>query len=194
MEAEILQSKSQKRFISRFIYAFILIHIIRRTAVMYKIHFLISFGGLCQAYQGESILCDDNIGENISVYINRHVRQSELTIKLNRFIRVVFGTTSNRCKNLIRRVLCLYYYPTCGINGILAPPNSICPEECFYVQNECTNAWNYLALLESDLGFINCNSPEQILDPLPHCCVDAGITMDTSSSIPGQTCYNTHTH
>ena len=68
-------------------------------------------------------------------------------------------------------------------------PVSICPEECVYVQNECTDAWNQLTSLVSiNLGFINCSNPGQMLDPLPHCCVDAGITMDTSTSIPGHTC------
>ena len=159
--------------------------------------FLISFGGarLCQVYLGGSILCDYmyNIGEHISVYINRHVdSQSDLTLKLNKFIWVLLGTTSSRCQDLIRRVLCLYYYPPCGFNGILTTPVSICPEECFYVQHECLEVWNGLetVLLEINLGFINCSSPGERLDYLPHCCVDAGITMDTSTSIPGHTLYS----
>ena len=152
--------------------------------------FLISFGGLCQAYQVGSILCDGNIGENVSVYISRHVSpQSDLTFRLNRLIGVDFDATSNQCQDLIRRVLCLYYYPPCGLNGTLTAPVSLCPEECSYVQHECLKLWNDLeiTLLETSLGFINCSSPGQRLKPLPHCCVDAGITMAASSSTPGQT-------
>ena len=152
--------------------------------------FLISFRGArsCEVYQGHSILCAYTIGENISVYISRYRRQSDLTLKLNKFIGLLLNTTSNRCKNLIRRVLCLYFYPPCGFNGTLTTLVSICPEECLYVQNECLKVWSTLEafLLKIKLGFINCGSPGERLDNLPHCCVDAGITMDTSTSIPGQ--------
>ena len=151
----------------------------------------ISFGGVCQAYEGGSTLCDGEIGERVNIYISntRGNTQLHLTTTLNAVTSVVFDTTSSRCQDLIRRVLCLYFYPPCGFNGTLSAPVSICPEECVYVQNECTNAWNQLkSLVSINLGFINCSNPGQILDPLPHCCVDAGITMGTSTSIPGHTC------
>ena len=160
--------------------------------------FRISFGGVCQAYEGESTLCDGEIGEGVNIYISNATgsTQLELTSTLNRFISFVFDATRNQCQDLIRHVLCLYFYPPCGFNGTLTAPVSICPEECFYVQNECADQWNQLEhLLGIDdrgfgfLGydFINCSSPGQILDLLPHCCVDAGITMDSSTSIPGHT-------
>ena len=155
--------------------------------------FRISFGGVCQAYEGGSTLCDGEIGERVDIYTSnaRSSSQSQLTSTLNAVTSVVFDTTSSRCQDLIRHVLCLYFYPPCGFNGTLSAPVSICPEECLYVQNECTDAWNQLTSLVSiSLGFINCSNPGQILDHLPHCCVDAGITMDTSTSIPGHTCYN----
>ena len=154
----------------------------------YVLCFLISFGGVCQAYEGRSTQCDGEIGERVSIYISnaRGSTQSQLTSTLNTIISSVFDTTSSRCQDLIRRVLCLYYYPPCGFNGTLTAPVSICPEECFYVQHECTDAWTELeSLVSITLDFINCSSPAQILDPLPHCCADAGITMDTSTSIPG---------
>ena len=156
----------------------------------YLISLWISFGGVCQAYEGGSTLCDGEIGERVNIYINNTGgnTQSQLTSTLNAVTSVVFDTTSSRCQDLIRHVLCLYFYPPCGFNGTLTAPVSICPEECVYVQNECTNAWNQLkSLVSINLGFINCSNPGQILDPLPHCCVDAGITMDTLTSIPGHT-------
>ena len=159
----------------------------------YHYPFRISFGGVCQAYEGGSTLCDGEIGERVNIYISNASAstQSQLTSTLNAVISVVFVTTSSRCQDLIRRVLCLYYYPPCGFNGTLTAPVSICPEECFYVQHECTNAWDQLERLVSiTLGFINCSSPGQILGPLPYCCVDAGITMNTSLSIPGHTHYS----
>ena len=152
--------------------------------------FFISFGGFCRAYQSGSTLCDGNIGENVSVYISENVAsQSELTSRLNTLINVTFDRTSNLCQELIQNVLCLYYYPPCGFNGTFTAPVSICPEECFYVQHKCLKLWNYLeiSLLESEFGFIDCSSPGQRLDSLPHCCVDAGITMDILTSTPGQT-------
>ena len=108
---------------------------------------------------------------------------------MNTLINVAFDRTSNLCQELIRNVLCLYYYPPCDFNGTFTAPVSVCPEECFYVQHECLKLWKYLeiSLLEYEFGFINCSSPGQRLDLLPHCCVDAGITMNIATSTPGQT-------
>ena len=169
-------------------YVFTIVSIAGLCQAVWKTHisitsFWISFGGVCQAYEGGSTLCDGEIGERVNIYINsaRGSTQSQLTSKLNAVISVVFDTTPNRCQDLIRRVLCLYYYPPCSFNGTLTAPVSICPEECFYVQHECTDKWSQLGRLlsvpGSDLSFINCSSPGQILHPLPHCCVDAGITI-----------------
>jgi len=145
--------------------------------------FSFSFGGTCEAYQGGSTLCDGELAESVDIYfINaRSVNtQAQLTSQLNGIISPVFTIASTHCQKLIKKILCLYYYTPCGVNGTLASSVSICPEECFYVQNGCNNAWNLLeSLLDTStagLGFINCSNPGQILEPLPHCCVDAGIT------------------
>ena len=148
-------------------------------------------GAACETYKGESVLCDDKVGKNASIYI-RGGTQALLTSTLNSDILVrEVDKSASRCQDLIRRVLCLYYYPPCGFNGTFIAPVSICPEECSYVQHQCENTWkelvSILRISNPDDGFINCSNPGQILDPLPHCCVDAGITMDTSTSIPGQT-------
>ena len=143
--------------------------------------FWISFGGVCQAYEGGSTLCDGAVDENVNIYIGNARKQAELTSTLNGAISVVFDTSSSRCQDLIRHVLCLYYYPPCSFNGTFTPPVSLCPEECLYIQNQCLDKWNQLERLlgipGSYLSFINCSNPGQILDPLPHCCVDAGITI-----------------
>ena len=150
---------------------------------MHFISFLnYSFGGICQAYQGGSTLCDGQVGENINVHISRNVQtQTVLTSTLNEVISAsAFDTVSSHCKDLIRNVLCLHYYTPCGFDAALV---SICTEECFYVQESCAQIWNQLERLlrisGTDLRFINCSNPGQILDPLPHCCVDAGITIDS---------------
>ena len=142
---------------------------------------LISFGGVCEPYQGGSTQCDGEIGEGANIYLSnaRGVStQADLTSRLNNIISSVFETfaTSTQCMELIQNVLCLYYYTPCGFNGTLTSPVSICPEECFYVQNECSNEWSLLERLlgATDLGFINCSNPRQSLEL---CCVDAGITI-----------------
>jgi len=147
----------------------------------------ISFGGVCEAYQHGSMLCDSQLGESVEIYFSNALRSSsigtqvELTTKLNTVISQVFATASTQCQELIQNLLCLYYYPPCGVNGTLTSPVSICPEECFYVQNECANVWNQLETLLStaapSIGFINCSNPGQLLEPLPHCCMGAGITI-----------------
>ena len=154
-------------------------------------------GGKCQPYQSGSTLCDDKVGKSIYITARDGTQiytQEELKNTLNNdFVVQILDSSSSHCRELIRNVLCFYYYPPCDLNGTLTAPVSICPEECFYVQRECTNAWkqleSLLSLSRSDLVFINCIHLGSMLDPLPHCCVDAGITMDISTSIPGQTCH-----
>ena len=144
---------------------------------------------MCEAYQGGSTLCDSRVGEGVYIYF-KNARgistQAELTLRLNDIISPVLAVVSTHCQELIQNVLCLYYYTPCGVNGTLTSLVSICSEECFYVQNECAGTWNQLASLlgisGSGLGFINCSSPGQILDPLPHCCVDAGVTVPGENS------------
>jgi len=152
--------------------------------VLAIISFSFRFGGRCEAYQGGSTLCDGELAESVDIYFiyaRRVYAQARLTSQLNAIISPVFTIASTQCQELIKKILCLYYYTPCGVNGTLTSPVSICPEECFYVQNECTNAWNLFESLLSTsttgLGFINCSNPGQILEPLPHCCVDAGITI-----------------
>jgi len=162
------------------------------TSSVTEQNYLSRFGGVCEAYQGGSTLCDSRVGEGVYIYF-KNARgistQAELTLRLNDIISPVLTVVSTHCQELIQNVLCLYYYPPCGVNGTLTSPVSICPEECFYVQNECAGTWNQLASLlgisVSDLRFIDCSSPGQILDPLPHCCVDAGVTVlvPTSASV-----------
>ena len=151
---------------------------------------MISFGGVCEAYQGGSTQCEGEIGEGVDIYLSNTrgvTLQADLTSRLDNIISSVFEaiTTSAQCKELTRNVLCLYYYPPCGVNGTLTSPVSICPEECFYVQNECANVWSQLERLlgAAGLGFINCSCPGQSLEPLPHCCVDAGITIQGHSNM-----------
>ena len=151
-------------------------------------------GGDCQAYQSGSTLCDSKVGK--SVYINTRdgremYTQEEVRNKLNHGLVIKrFDASSSHCQDLIQKVLCLYYYPPCNFNGTLTVPVSICPEECFYVQDTCAHAWQQLEEVFSFSGeafeLINCSYPGKILDPLPHCCVDAGITMESLTSITGQ--------
>ena len=161
------------------------------TYIFISFCFWISFGGICQPYRGGSTLCDGEFDETINVHTSRNVQSQEvLTSTLNNVISFSsFDTVSSHCQNLIRSVLCLHYYTPCGLDAALV---SICPEECFYVQNSCSQIWNDLERLlkvsGTDLRFINCSNPGEILDPLPHCCVDARITIDTANS--GQAQYN----
>ena len=53
---------------------------------------------------------------------------------------------------------------------------SVCAEECRTVQTECPDLWDSLG--SSALGgfdFADCSTVGRVLEPLPHCCTDAGI-------------------
>jgi hypothetical protein len=83
------------------------------------------------------------------------------------------------------RTVCYYYYPPCGNSTHFEPPNAVCQDICNYLTVDlCQKEWEMaLSFLDGIQGFIdlfqvpfiNCSQPGAPLEPLPHCCSDAGV-------------------
>lgn len=86
------------------------------------------------------------------------------------------------------QVICYYYYPPCGNITQFEPPNAVCQDVCLYLTTElCQQEWllalQFLAGLSEfvellQIQFLNCSQPGAALGDLPHCCSDAGVTIE----------------
>ena len=139
--------------------------------------------GVCVPYTGNSVTCNQIFTEGVDyVYIpysrGRADQQQILLNKLETAIGSVILVASDRCRNLFSRFLCNTFFFDCGTEDSFRPraPTSVCPEECNFVQRECPVLWEALqSSLLSGFDFANCSTVGQALEPLPHCCTDAGL-------------------
>ena len=110
-----------------------------------------------------------------SDYIFTAMNQTLLSNELDGRIHPVLN---RECGDLISKVLCHYFFPPCGANGLLHLPLTICPEECGYVEIACENQWitmNDLLAGSTKLNRISCKGTGALLHGLTPCCIDAGI-------------------
>ena len=88
------------------------------------------------------------------------------------------------------RTLCYHYFPPCGNITHFEPPKALCQDVCeFVTEDVCSEEWQrsvelantvYSETIESfQLHLPNCSQPGSALNPLPHCCSDAGIVLST---------------
>ena len=94
------------------------------------------------------------------------------------------ATLSETCMEVVRALLCNYYFIPCGRNGTTFPPQAICRDECEYFSIDlCPDKWQTISnFFETDpffesvgVSLVNCSNPGEILEPLPHCCTNLGI-------------------
>ena len=138
--------------------------------------------GVCEAYADEVVVCADVLQLGVDfVYISHsHGSQSDVTTLLNNNIETVvdlFTTHDKDCVDLVFRVICHYYFPSCGNITHTLPPHSMCQEECAHVQSTCGATWQAAALAFNPDPFINCSDTSRLLFPLPNCCTGTGITI-----------------
>ena len=134
-------------------------------------------------------ICENvrNIGTDF-VYISHKLagNQSSTVTVLNEKLekaKLAFSSQEKSCIDLVLKIACHYYLPSCGTLTDYHPPNSVCEEECEYVKSECSQIW-YTALLafEIPLSFISCDDTSKLLYPLPNCCTGAGIELPKEKS------------
>ena len=106
---------------------------------------------------------------------------------------------SSPCREQLARVLCNYYYYSCGTDGVLTVPRYICPDVCTYVSSvNCASEWQSLenvvyAHVSTDPFYTNdptlflpqCNEthlPIEFLNLSSDCCTDGGIEIPGKSN------------
>lgn len=119
------------------------------------------------------------------VYIP-HTRLSQGYI--SRFINsatLVVAALPERCRDIAISLFCTFYLIPCGNSTVFYLPPSVCSEQCFHLRNLCPVEWQQAKLFNAaredlranGLSFIDCNNTGLILEPLHHCCTDAGIPL-----------------
>ncbi len=136
---------------------------------------------------------DDNpciplLRENIDyVYIPSSRRSLEFeTVAVT---NLVITLISQPCRELARKLICSFYYPSCGNSTHFKPPKSVCSEICTYIRDSiCPFEWQQafseqllLFLEDRGLPFLECSDPGKPIRPLEHCCYDAGIVLEGES-------------
>ena len=90
--------------------------------------------------------------------------------------KLAFSLQEQSCIDLVLKIACHYYLPSCGTVIDHHPPNTVCQRECEHVKSECSQAWHIASLVfDIPLSFISCNDTSKLIYPLPNCCTGAGI-------------------
>ena len=127
-------------------------------------------------YKSETDVCDGIVRPDVD-YVYASFRlgdQSTIAQLLNENVtNITTLTHTEYCMKEVFRVLCYFYLPPCGNSTHLAPPPSICQEECYMVQKECNTTWN--TVFKNLDPIIDCSDTSMLLFPVPHCCTGAGL-------------------
>ena len=151
--------------------------------------------GVCEAYTGDVAPCNSVFREGVDYIYIPYTRifgnQRRLSIFIND-ATLALSLLPMQCRDVAIKVLCTYYFIPCGTSTAFQPPASVCSEQCFHLRNDlCPIQWEQALLYFADrqdliavgLNLIDCNSSGEILEPLSHCCVDAGVTLCKCSYI-----------
>ena len=132
--------------------------------------------GSCEPYSGGVEICNDIHSAGVDyVFVSKSMGSQEYIAQILRSnIRQSLLADSN-CRRLLFLIVCNYYLPSCGTKGLIVPPSSICPEECYMVMDECETEWDAVQLGLQHQRFINCSDTSSLLYPLPNCCTGVGI-------------------
>ena len=145
--------------------------------------------GKCEVYESQADVCNGILIRGVDfVYISNGLdgTQDSISQLLNEQIKnleeIIIASHDKDCVDLVFRVLCYYYLPTCGNFTHPRPPSSLCQEECLHVQNNCVPTWQAAKLAFTEPPFIDCNETSRLLFPLPNCCTGAYIELSEVSS------------
>ena len=144
--------------------------------------------GKCEVYNSQAEVCNGILVRGVDfVYISNGLDSTQERISeiLNRGVKdleEIIASHDKDCVDLVFRVLCYYYLPTCGNFTHPLQPSSLCQEECLHVQNTCVPTWQAAKLAFTEPPFIDCNETSRLLFPLPNCCTGAYIVLSEVSS------------
>ena len=147
----------------------------------------------------DSNFCNDIIPSTAYVYMLAAVPQEQIVGQLD-FAEIIIKTIAGEdleCLNLVKKVVCNFFFPSCGSQNGVHRPVSVCGEECTFVAESCATTWEAweasqeaLRLMTGDepaLGDIDCMNTTSRVGNLSGCCSDVNVTilgMSTTSIIP----------
>ncbi len=144
--------------------------------------------GSCELYGGASETCNNfTLAENYVFVVTTYgPTQSDISTKLDSISDILLVSSDQKCRDAVSLLLCNVYFSPCGTEDARTAPISLCPEECEYVVENCSDLWIpiMLDLKEKGLPVIDCSNPAVILPPIETCCSGFGIVM--SQSMPPQ--------
>lgn len=118
-------------------------------------------------------------GSTNYVFISDTLNQGQLSEGLDRILSEnILEPSSDMCREMLQRVVCHYFLPSCGMGGVVYRPRGVCHEECSHVQHTCSREWLLIGdIVEADptLDNINCSATPDFLGPLATCCTGAGV-------------------
>ena len=151
--------------------------------------FLLPRYGVCEPYAGLAGPCNSLFRAGVDYiyipYTRTHGDQHRLSQHMND-TQLSITFIPERCRDVTIKLLCNFYLIPCGNSTVFLPPVSVCSEQCFHLRNDlCPDEWELVLgylnanqwLVDIGLGFIDCNNAGLMLEPLPYCCTDAGVTL-----------------
>ena len=134
----------------------------------------------------DSTFCNDIIPSTAYVYMLAAVPQNQIVGQLD-IVEIIIKTIAGEdleCLNLVKKVVCNFFFPSCGSQSGVHRPVSVCGEECAFVAESCATIWEAsqeaLRLMTGDepaLGDIDCMNTTSRVGNLSGCCSDVNVTI-----------------
>ncbi len=98
----------------------------------------------------------------------------------------IISVAPSPCREIFSQFVCRSIFFSCGTEGNLHIPVSVCPDGCAAVEEACTGLWE---LLEDELrldedNLTDCSKIGSILSPLPYCCEEIVLETDSGTKLP----------
>ena len=100
-------------------------------------------------------------------------------------VEIIIDEGDPECLNLVRKVVCNFFFPSCGSQSGVHRPVSVCSAECTFVAESCATTWELaqeaLRLMapedEPALGDIDCMDTASRVGNVSGCCSDVNVTV-----------------
>ena len=160
--------------------------------------------GNCVPYrpQERESLCDRFYTPGVDFVYVPYDRIGDFYLILDSLIESMVLTQSifEDCNGPIMEVFCHFLFPPCGNVSVFEPPTSVCEDVCHYMDGVCSEQLQQLLETleqmrgviigntivppeEAGLTPINCSNTGEYLEPLPHCCSNAGVEIRKSVTL-----------
>ena len=140
---------------------------------------------------GASDFCNDIIPSTAYVYTTAAVPLERIVRQLA-IAEISIEDNDTECLNLVRKVVCNFFFPSCGSQSGVHRPVSVCSAECTFVAERCATTWESaqeaLRLMISEdepaLGDIDCMNTASRVGNVSGCCSDVNVTIPGMFAMP----------